>query len=149
MTEFFTAMSSDEFYDYLYSAYTNTDDEDNFTVPEDVSLNVSTLSSIQTVVTQSTQRYYYSSTNSYNYFYATANWVSVDGANHYTSYVSAGISGDSNAYHYALLSIDGYSFSNSMQEMTVDYHYTTVSAYGIQQGNYYTSITYYAGVNTY
>ena len=148
MTDFFTSMSEEEFYEYIYCAYTNSELENMENIPtiEEMAGRIGDVATPMTTTTTSYQLSVYNQTNG-NCFYVKTTWVSVDGANHYISLLEADESHVDNTAHYALFDTAA-EFSDSMQKLVVTYHCTRVDAYGMQQGNYYIPITYYAGVNT-
>ncbi len=156
MVIFFTSMSYDEFNNYLFDAYERSIDFINSSkrLPETKVIDVASvcdannIAQPRTIVTTSTQRYYAMTDN---YFWVTASWVSVDGANRYVSYIDAGIYYVPNTNHYQLISITGYQFvpGSYMQQLKVSYRYTYQSAYGVSYGLYDQDITYTAGLNIY
>ena len=145
MVSFFKSMNKDEFKQYVYEAYVNSDFEKESEENEE---NEETSKKVQDplrVVTSTQKLYYLGADTLSEYLYATATWISVSGENRYVTYITAGETHTDGHSHYALLDTPTHSFSNYSQQLDMNYHCTRIDKYGLQYGNYYIPVTFYAG----
>lgn len=115
----FSQMTDDEFWEYLCNAY-EADVANNYEIDEITIETIPVEDGIApaTTVAETEQRYYYNSGYT-NYLGMTAKWVSVDGANRYSTCTKFSFSTYSYPYFYP------YDFSyqliNSAQQMKCTY----------------------------
>lgn len=154
VTAYFSTMTEDEFWDYLYEAY-SLDLADN-SFDDAIEVTESTMDETNLIgfdnfiggdapLSSGTQKYYYRGSST-EYFYITATWNYGAGYYHYTGLQSIGAAHTEGYYPYFSPYNSSHYTQNSASEMVCHYYCDKYVSYGITDlTNWDITVTYTAG----